>query len=58
MVVVLTKTGNKRGDTDMEEKMLVGTSKSNPVGFPVRYVSVETRRDGKARGTNDGISKP
>lgn len=27
VMVVLAKTGNKRGDTGMEEKMLVGTSK-------------------------------
>lgn len=43
--MVLTKTGNKRGDTGMEEKMLVGTSKGlNPIGFPVRHGNVEARR--------------
>lgn len=46
--------------TGIGEKMLVGTSKwSNPAGLSViRYASVKTRRDGRAGGTNDGLSKP
>lgn len=40
----------------MGEKMFVGIFKwLNLVGFLVRYVSVEIRRDCIVRGINDGI---
>ena len=41
----------------MGETMPVETSKRS-VGFPVKYVSVEAKRDGRAPGRNEGINEP